>query len=359
MRRVFMPKIVDFFLQVLFFPLSKIWEFAYWLRRELFEYGLLKKNIFQVPVISVGNVTFGGTGKTPFIIYLSKFLEENNKVPAILTRGYKGSLENSDGIIKGESKFRPNPVEFGDEPLLISRRLKKGAVIVGKNRSANLKKYFHEVKPDVVLLDDGFQHLKIFRSCNIVLFDAKMPLERYKVAPRGYLREGLSALKDADSIIISRCDMVSDEVIENLINFLKPFHHPKITIARVRYIATGLYDIYFNKIYSLEKLKDVKVIGVVGIASPESFFDLLEANGAEVVEKISFPDHHYFTREDINEILESAAKHSAIVVTSEKDIVKIRKVSQDAKITYVNIEVDFLSGEGDFLAQVTKRLSLK
>jgi tetraacyldisaccharide 4'-kinase len=342
----------------LLIPFSILWERLYRLRRSLYEYGILKKNVFQVPIISVGNLTFGGAGKTPFIIYLAKYFQDKEKVPAILTRGYKGSLEHSDGIIKGGQRFKANPIEFGDEPLLISRRLEKGAVIVGKNRSQNLKKYFHEVEPDIVLLDDGFQHIQLFRSFNIVLFDATMDHSEYKVAPRGYLREGFSALKDADAIVISRCDQVGDQELEKLQKLISPYHHPKVPLAKVRYIPTGIYDIYFNKIMDIEDFKGLKVIAVAAIAGPDSFFNMLESLGAEIVEKFAYPDHYYFTREDINNLLNIAVKESAIVVTSEKDLVKIRKVSQDAKITFLNIQIDFVSGEAELLNQIDKRLSL-
>ncbi|MDA9793146.1 tetraacyldisaccharide 4'-kinase [Bacteriovoracaceae bacterium] len=346
-------------LNILLFPLSKIWEFAYALRRAFYDYGLLKKEIFQVPVISIGNLTFGGTGKTPFIIYLSKYFQEIQKVPVILTRGYKGELEDGDGIIFADKKFKANPVEYGDEPLLIARRLRKGAVIVGKKRSQNLKKYFHQVRPDIVLLDDGYQHIQIFRSFNVALFDATLPINRYKVAPMGYLREGLSALGDADAIVISRCDLASDENIENLENLIAPYHHHKIPVAKIKYLATGIFDIYYNKIYEIDELKGVSVIAAVAIASPESFFAMLDSFGVNIVHRAIYPDHYYFTKDDVNSLLRTAAENSAIVITSEKDLVKIRKITQDVKITFVNIEVDFISGEREFLTQVNKRLSLE
>lgn len=348
-------KIFNIFL----YPFSKLWELAYSLRRSFYDYGLLKKDIFQVPVISIGNLTFGGTGKTPFIIYLSKYFQEIQKVPVVLTRGYKGEFENSDGIIMAGKKFKANPVEYGDEPLLIARRLDKGAVIVGKKRSQNLKKYFHQVKPDVVLLDDGYQHIQIFRSFNVALFDATLPLDSYKVAPLGYLREGLSALNAADAIVISRCDQVSDEKIEALEKLIAPYHYNNIPVAKIRYLPSGVFDIYFNKIYDVSDLEGVNVVAAVAIASPDSFFDMLTSFGANVVHKQVNPDHYYFTKDDINSLLRTAAEHSAIIITSEKDLVKIRKVSQDVKITFINIDVDFISGEREFLSQVSKRLSLE
>lgn len=339
-------------------PFSSLWENVYRVRRSFYEYGIMKKEYFKVPILSVGNLTFGGTGKTPLIIWLTSKLEENELTPAILTRGYKGKLEKKSGIIKGGQRFCSNPQEFGDEPLLISQRLKKGAVIVGKKRAQNLKKYFHEVQPDVVLLDDGFQHIQLYRSFNIVLFDALLPLERYQTAPLGYLREGLTALKHADAILISRADQVKEERIEALLELLSKHHRKDVIVGKFKYVPTGLYDCYYNKQMEMEDLAGRKVVALTGIASPESFYKLLANAGAEVVKKVDFPDHHYFTDTELNTILKEATKEDAIVVTSEKDMVKIRRVSQDPRINYVDITVSFLGGEEELWSGIKKSINL-
>lgn len=345
-------KIVE---KILLNPLSHVWETLYRVRRSLYEYGILKKNYFKVPVISVGNLTFGGTGKTPTIIWLVDFCEKLNLKPMILTRGYKGKLEHSSGIIQGGQRFRSNPKEFGDEPLLISRKMKAGAVVVGKRRSENLKKYFHEVEPDVVLLDDGFQHIQLYRSFNIVLFDASLGLDRYRTAPVGYLREGLTALKDADAIVISRADQVPEEKIESLLELLSQFHRSGIPIAKMKYVPDLLLDCFDKPVMKVESIQGKNIIALTAIASPESFYHLLESYGANLVDKVSFPDHYFFTQEDINELLFKASQYDAIIVASEKDIVKIKRVSQDPKIHYINIRLDFLSGE-ELLTSSIKRI---
>lgn len=340
-------------------PLSSLWETAYRVRRSFYEYGIFKKEYFRVPVLSVGNVTFGGTGKTPLIIWLNKQLEEGGATPVVLTRGYKGKLEKGSGIIKGGQRFRSNPQEFGDEPLLISQRLKKGAVIVGKKRAKNLKKYFHEVSPDIVLLDDGFQHIQLYRSYNIVLFDALLPIERYKTAPMGYLREGLTSLKHADAILISRSDQASEDKIDALLELLRPHHRADVVIGKFKYRPTGLYDCYYNKQLNMTDLKGRKVIGLTGIASPEAFYKLIEDSGASLVDKVDFPDHHYFSEQELNSILRKATSEKAIVVTSEKDMVKIRRVSQDPRLLYIDISVDFLSGREELLSGIRKVANLE
>jgi len=339
-------------------PVSSLWEGVYRLRRSFYEYGLLKKDYFKVPIISVGNISFGGTGKTPMIIYLTKKMIQFGLTPAVLTRGYKGELEHKSGIIKGGQRFRSNPNQFGDEPLLISRKMDCGAVIVGKKRANNLKKYFHEVEPDVVLLDDGFQHIQLYRSFNIVLFDSSLPLERYKTAPLGYLREGLTSLKDADAILLSRADQVSEEKIESLLEMLEKYHRRDITIAKFSYKPDGVFDCFDKLNMKMEDLAGRNIIALTAIASPESFYQMLESFGANIVDRIVYPDHHMFTQSDMNDILIECTRQNAIIVTSEKDMVKIRRIIQDNRIVYVNITVSFLSGEEELLSGVKKVLDL-
>lgn len=339
-------------------PLSFLWEWVYRIRRSFYEYGLFPKTIFKVPVVSVGNLSFGGTGKTPTIIWLADWLIDKGLTPVVLTRGYKGQLEHSSGLLKSGQKFRLNPYDYGDEPLMISNKMRKGAVIVGKRRGENLLKYFSEVKPDVVLLDDGFQHLQIYRSFNLVLFDASMDLSRYKVAPSGYLREGLSALKDADAIMISRADLVSPENLKGLLNLISNHLHHRPPVALTKYVAMGAYDVHDNLAFSLEDVRGLKAIAMTAIASPSSFFENLENLGVQIIEKKSFPDHYYFTPDDINEVLIRATQEDAFVLCSEKDMVKIKRVSLDSRILATKVKVEFISGESELVLALSKVLHL-
>ena len=338
----------------LFTPLAFFWEKIYQIRRGFYNYGIIGRQNFDVPVVSVGNLTFGGTGKTPFTIWISQFLSESQKRPLVLMRGYKGAFEHGVGVIAGGDSFRFNPSDYGDEALLIARRLKKGAVIVGKNRTKNLEMYFDEIRPDVVLLDDGYQHLKFFRNLNIVLFDATMPLSRYQVAPKGYMREGLKALVDAHAVVISRSDQVHESKIDSLKKFLIPYLKTNTPFAQIRYTPIGVYDGNYKKIYEVSELKGQKVLAVAGLASPHAFFNLLESLGADIVKRKVYPDHYYFNAKDINEILLEASAQGALVVTSEKDMVKIRRISTDVRIVYLEVVVEFMDGENELKDLIKK-----
>ena len=339
-------------------PLSFGWEWVYRIRRSFYEYGVFKKTTFKVPVISVGNLSFGGTGKTPTIIWLADWMISRGLVPVVLTRGYKGQLEHSSGLLKSGQKFRLNPFDYGDEPLMISNKMSKGAVIVGKKRAENLLKYFSDVKPDVVLLDDGFQHLQIYRSFNIVLFDATMPFDQYQVAPLGYLREGMTALKDADAIVISRADMVTAQKLEKLIQKLNEHFHHHPPVALTSYKPLGIFDVHDKYIHSIDELKGLRAIAVTAIASPDSFYRYLESFGVVITEKVSFPDHYFFTPEDVNDLLIKASQQSTVIICSEKDMVKMKRVSQDSRILFTKVKVEFISGERELSDALSKVLRL-
>lgn len=340
-------------------PLSWLWEGTYRLRRSCYEYGFLSRSHFKVPVLSVGNLTFGGTGKTPMILWLADYMASRGLNPVVLTRGYRGFLEDGAGLLKSGQRFRLNPQDYGDEPLMIASKMKKGAVIVGKERGRNLERFFPEVLPDVVLLDDGFQHLQIHRAFNIVLFDSTMALERYQIAPRGYLREGLSALKDADAIVLSRANLVSEERKDELKELLQRHYHHDPLYCEVAYKPIGLFDGFDVYHFRAEDLQGRDIVAVTAIASPEAFYQTLENYGARIVSRMSFPDHYFFTQTDVNEILLQATRHAGLVVCSEKDMVKLRRVSQDPRLMFLKVQVEFLSGEDKLKEALGKVLHLE
>ncbi|MBT3585219.1 MAG: tetraacyldisaccharide 4'-kinase [Halobacteriovoraceae bacterium] len=317
----------------------------YRIRRFFYSFGYLKREVFKVPIISIGNLTFGGTGKTPFTLWVSEYMASKNKKVMILMRGYKGSLEHFSGILRSDGRLGFNPAEYGDEALLLARRLKNASVVVGKNRAENLDFYFDEEKPDVVLLDDGHQHLQLQRRMNIVLFDCLMPLANYKVAPQGYMREGFSALKSAEVIVLGRADQVDLEKIASLKKLITPHLSPGVAFAEIKYIPVGFYDIHYHMAFDLNDIRGKKVICVAGIASPNSFFSLAESLGAEILEQKAFPDHHQFKLDELTTLCERAEKNDCIILTTEKDMVKMRRIHDSSNIVYLEIKVEFIRGE--------------
>lgn len=329
----------------LLLPFSWLWENIYRVRRFSYDYGLIRRNRFQVPIISVGNLTFGGTGKTPVTLWIGDYFNRRGLKVMILMRGYKGKLEKSSGIIRSGKKIGFNPFLFGDEALLFARRLTNVSVVVGRNRSANLEHYFESERPDIVLLDDGHQHLKLRRNLNIVLFDSLLPLSQYKVAPSGYLREGMNALADADLVILTRADQASAEQKKSLCSLLKSKLDPHVKILEARYVAQGLANAVTGDILPSAHLAGRACYLIAGIASPESFIRMIESIGGHVVGEAFFPDHHFYTTEEVGNILREAASRDAIVVTTEKDIVKLRRIVDEDRLYYLQIGVDFMNEE--------------
>ncbi|ATH06921.1 tetraacyldisaccharide 4'-kinase [Halobacteriovorax marinus] len=342
-----MNNFVSNIFQAFLFPLTCLWEWVYRIRRFMYNYGLLKKNYFQVPIISIGNLTFGGTGKTPFTLWLSDYLgQEKGKRVLVLMRGYKGNLEHGSGLLKSGARLGYNPFDYGDEALLLARRLKNTFIAVGKKRSENLSHYFDEVSPDVVLLDDGHQHLKLERNLNIVLFDSLMSLDKYKVAPGGYMREGFSALKDAEVVVLGRADLVTESKLNSLKEIVLKYN-PRIKFAHICYRPTGLFNISCEKVFDVDHLVGKRVICVAGIASPSSFFKYVETLGIEIIHQVSFPDHHYFKAEEISRLIDLSKEEDVYILTTEKDIVKLRRVVDTERLLYLEIKVEFLSGESE------------
>lgn len=349
------PLIKKFFLT----PFAWPWEFIYFLRRSFYDYGILLQKSFRVPIISIGNLTFGGTGKTPLTLWLADYLyKKKSKKVMILTRGYRSKFENKCGIIESRKEIIPEIDDYGDEALIFARNLEDAVIVVGKNRSQNLHNNFTKFLPDVVLLDDGHQHLKLKRNANIVLFDATLPLDQYRLAPLGYMREGFHALKDADLIVIGKTDLVSNEQLKDLKALLKMHLSDEIPIAEVNFIPKGLKDLKDKLVYEIEDLREKKVIAFSGIAGPESFFKSLEKLGMEVLVTEAFRDHHQFTLDELNSLLSSAKNEGAILVTTEKDIVRIKNLMDDELFYFLDVDLRFISGEDHFVNLVDQCMNI-
>ncbi|MCB9091277.1 MAG: tetraacyldisaccharide 4'-kinase [Halobacteriovoraceae bacterium] len=324
-------------------PIATLWKAIYWARRKLYEWEVFQSYKADVPVISVGNISFGGTGKTPFIIWLIDFFNSLDKKVLVLTRGYKGKLENSSGIINAEQKMKSEANIYGDEPLLISRYLKKGAIAIGKNRVKNLIQYFKTVQPDVILLDDGFQHLKLKRDFDLLLFDATLPLSQYQTAPLGYLREDMAALKHANALFINRSDQVTPETLSEIRKFISRYSVEDSTIGYSFYQIKGIYNSHDTEI-AIDSMKEHQCVAITGIANPESFYKQIEDLGLNIEKKYTFPDHYYFSPSEIQSLAQECRREGKYIVCSEKDIVKLRNLIYYEKLVYLKIEVAFKDG---------------
>jgi tetraacyldisaccharide 4'-kinase len=313
-------------------------------------------------VISVGNLSVGGTGKTPLVIAIGEALLARGVGVTILSRGYRGMSERGGALVSdGRGAATLTWEQAGDEPLLIARRVPGASVIVGRDRGAAWQRFAAEFPPGVVILDDGFQHLVIARNENVVLLDAMDDVSRAALLPQGRLREPWSALSRATAVVLTRVDQAAPGAVAAVERRVREYR-PDVPLFHARFEPVGLIEVTTGRAQSLDRLRGATALAVAGIGRFESFTGLLERCGARLVETIRYPDHHPFSRADVDRILTRArAAGAEMIVTTEKDAVKLeRLVGADASMWAVRIETrieprDSWNAMLDGLAARTKR----
>ncbi|MBM4338300.1 MAG: tetraacyldisaccharide 4'-kinase [Deltaproteobacteria bacterium] len=299
------------------------YEWAVRVRPFLFSHGLFETKKLPRPVISIGNITVGGTGKTPLVMALSRGLMERGIPTAILSRGYRGK-KGAGPLVSDGQKILLSPEDAGDEPFLMAQTLKGIPIFIGKDRFKNGQIALQQFQVRGFLLDDGFQHLPLHRGLNIVLVDSNIGFGDGHLLPRGILREPLSHLKRADLFILTKAeDPKTSQPLESILRQI----HPSSPIFHSHYEPTGMVSTD-GKLHPLHLLKGEKVVALSGIANPTYFSSLLRGSKTAVVEEIIFPDHHLYTVKDLTSILEKV-KEADLVVTTEKDMVKLSRLSLD------------------------------
>jgi len=322
-----------FFLKILLSLPAFAYGMIITLRNLCYEWGFFSVKKLPCPVISVGNISVGGTGKTPATIMLARFLQEFGLRPAILSRGYgRGNKSDRSVLVVGKGKGE-DYLSVGDEPLLISRRLPDVPVLVGPSRFLSGKMAIEQWGIDVMILDDGFQHRKLHRDLDIVLIGHELPWPRPKLLPLGNLREPIEAIKRAQIIFFPSGHE------ENLSLF--PFDPCKQFFFPVRLkpleVKSGT-----GGSQPLHELSGKKICAFAGIAFPERFISTIEELGGEVVTFLSFPDHHPYRKVDIEMIRKRYAEKSHdMLLTTEKDEMRLLAFPEFHKDLYV-LKVDMV-----------------
>ncbi len=288
---------------------------------------------------------------------------------AIVSRGYKGKAEKTGGIVYDGHMICMEPDQAGDEPFMMARRLRSVPVIVGKDRFKAGMLAVKEFNPDVVLLDDGFQHLRLYRDIDLVLLDFNSPFGNGNLLPRGILREPASSLSRADALILTRSDSAPGSIKADLLDRLMylsqkrsvyiTFHAPYI--YKVVKAAGDIEHIDLSKSrdWNSEIIKGQNVFAFSGIARNEDFKHTVESFGCYVSGFAGFPDHHKYSVEDINKILRAAKDAGAeIVCTTEKDYARMgHSKSWSIDLVIIGIEIAFGDDEAAFNADIQNRLS--
>ena len=311
--------------KVILFPLCLL-SFFYGLasstRVFLYSRGIFKSHSLPCKVVSVGNITLGGTGKTPFVGLLAETIKARGYRVAILSRGYKGNFPGPVGVVSDGNKILMEPQHAGDEPFLLAEKLKDVPVVVGRERWLSGQFALKRFQSEVIILDDGYQHLSLKRDLNLLLIDSSSPFGNGHLFPRGVLREPLGQISRADAVILTKAKI--DDNIKPLIKKILSLPHD-IPVFRVDYESEEIRVWGKERSFPTEILKGRRVLAFSGIAQPESFKKtLLDLKAGIVVFEI-FPDHYEYRSEDM-ERLQSQAVHSGVeaMVTTEKDLVRLK-----------------------------------
>lgn len=306
--------------------LSWVYGAAVRIRRMLYALHTIKRDELTCPVISVGNLTLGGTGKTPTVIQIAGLLLRKGKHPVVVSRGYGRKNESEMLVVSDGRAMLVDSHIGGDEPVLIGSKLPGVPVVVGSKRFQAAQDALHRFNSDVVVLDDGFQHIQLKRTLDIVLIDAGDPFGNGKLFPAGILREPLTALKRAHAVLITKAGLPED------VARLKEIISEK-TRARIftsRFVPLDIVDCCSGTSRPLSSLQGASVIALSGIARPASFTSLLKSLGAGIAAEYIYPDHYAFKKSDFEDVYKKAIEAKAdIIITTEKDAVRLKHLTPE------------------------------
>mgnify|MGYP001606985809 FL=1 len=318
-------------LKAILFLLSFVYVFIITLVKLAYSLRILRSLSFSCKVISVGNITLGGTGKTPFVKMLARRLTQDGHKVVILIRGYKRKNLNPEPL-------NLNPEMMGDEGYLLFKDLSL-PVVVGRDRIKTANEAIEKYHPDIIILDDGFQHWRLKRDLDVVLINALNPFGNGRVIPRGILRETLSALRRADIFVLTKTDLAED--FKKTENELKEIG-PSSLIVESRHQPIRLYDVN-GKNFELSYIKDKEVCIFSAIGDPGSFSKMILDLGAKVKFEFEFRDHFDYRQGELEKII-NACKGSEVklLITTEKDAVKLAAFNIGNTITILVLEVELI-----------------
>jgi len=329
---------------VIFFPLALIFRCGVMIRMKMYDLGLLTSIRLPVKVISVGNITVGGTGKTPLVEKLAQILRDEGHRVGVLSRGW-GRQKRGVVVVSDGENIKKTPEEAGDEPYLLAKNLQGIPVLIGKNRGKAGELAVQKYNCEILILDDGFQHLRIQRDFDFVVIDATNPWGNGRLIPAGPLRESVSSLKRANSICFTRVDQNGNvnkqrHVIGKYSNapVLTSIHQP-----------VGWVSFDDHHVVPLEDLQNKSVLAFAGIGNPNAFLKTLEMMNVNPIEFIKYRDHYWYSEKDLIQIRQTAVRMGAeAIVTTEKDAVRLSVIhGMTVPFYYLKIKLEFQCGVGE------------
>ena len=303
----------------LWLPFCAAFRLGVALRHAGYERGWLKTRRLARPVVSVGNLTMGGTGKTPLVACIANLLLRRGWKPSILTRGYGRASEEPMIVLPPGTRRCPDAREIGDEPALLGHLLPQVPLVICADRFRGGQAAEERFAVDAHILDDGFQHLSLARDVDVVALDATQPLSDRLLLPAGRQREPLSALRRAHMVVITRTECADPKPLEALVLKI----HPAARIFHCRTELVGWIDVANGETVPTEQVRAQRAAAFCAIGNPQAFFADLRRWGFSLIAEDAFPDHHVYTGEEIERLVEDARRKGAsALLTTRKDAVK-------------------------------------
>ncbi|NOY76210.1 MAG: tetraacyldisaccharide 4'-kinase [Kiritimatiellaeota bacterium] len=354
----------DMLFRAFLFALSRVYRRAVQFRHWIYDKRVFRNKALGCLVVSIGNLTCGGTGKTPVVEVFAKTLSQKGRRVAILSRGYRSKdrtfLEKLNSIFFSKRHEVPprivsdgknlllNSDSAGDEPYMLASNLKNVLVLVDKDRVKAGLHAISEFEADTLILDDGFQYLSLKPRLNIVLVDSTQPFHNHHVLPRGLLREPIKNIRRADYIFLTKSN--GGRHLRHLKTFLRR-HNRRAEIIECCHDPKYLENIYKKGEHlELDALKDKKIAALSGIANPDSFEEFLRRFGSEIVHSAKFADHHRYSQQEIIDFInEAKARGAEMIITTEKDAVRLPRLDRvDIPTYFMRVEIGIISGQENF-----------
>lgn len=324
-------------------PLSHLYKRIVGFKNYLYDQDYFQSLELPVPVLSLGNITMGGTGKTPLTDFCLKYYQRRRVKIAVVSRNYKAEVENTAEVDLSHANAA---AYFGDEPVLLAERNPQMHFFVGPVKYETALYAVEKINPSLVIVDDGFQHRKLHRDVDLVILDATEPLENYACIPAGRAREAWESLSRATAFVVTKVNLATPVQVDELIAKLKPFG---------KLIVPMSYELIRLKSFGpeekrLEDLRGQKAMLVSGIAQPKAFEKSLEKFSLQVMEHKIYRDHHPYSAEDVQNTVKAWQElGQPLLLTTEKDFVKLRALwPKETPLWYSPLEVQIQSEEDGF-----------
>ena len=322
-------------------------------RSRFYRNGFFRQHKLDAPVISVGNLVLGGTGKTPLVIHIARLLSRHGRKPVILSRGYKGTAKANINIVSDAKEILLDAIKAGDEPRLLAEKLPGIPVLTGRKRTVTGRYAITFLAADALILDDGFQHLALKRDLDIVLFSGHKLLGNGHVLPGGELREPLSSLKRADIFVLTGVESPNDARAADFSKYLQDSFPGKPVFTGAYHPENLVHSLHRGKYTTLHlsEVRQMAVFGFCGIAQPQSFAKTLRLSGTNLTGFHGFQDHHSYSLDSINFIYHQARQAKAqALITTEKDFVKLQNLyNEDLPLLVLPVRIKMTPDFDDYL----------